>query len=223
VQMGNIGQHYYDWRYKNAGQPDSMTGKCPNGYPQLGFGKLYQDSNPVKFALGCQQGPEQRQTVERQRFENGEMIGVVYYDFYSGHNYEDVVALLPGGFAQSTSYLQADDTPSGPVPTPIPGTIPSPRNFDIALGAPGSALRQRLGKAIAPAEIVKAVRDNNGNVTGGLPVQYFDGGLMVYPNLAERKIYVLSNVSGYAYSNQGPHVRFTIIDRWSAHDDTYNP
>ncbi|MDQ6695211.1 MAG: hypothetical protein M3014_12455 [Chloroflexota bacterium] len=31
VQMGNIGQHYYDWRYKNAGQP--QVSPTPAGQP----------------------------------------------------------------------------------------------------------------------------------------------------------------------------------------------
>jgi hypothetical protein len=219
VQMGNIGQHYYDWRYKDAGQPASMTGKCGLGYPKLGFGKVYEN-NAVKFQLGCQMAPETRLTVERQRFERGEVLGVVSYDFYSGHNYEDVFLMFNDGTVQTFSRLQADGNEQGSVPTPAPGAIPSPRNFALALEAAGPAARQRLGNATAAAEVFKVDKDGT---TGGSPVQFFDGGLMVYPNVAVKKIYVLYNVSGYAYTYQGPHVRNIDIQRWGVYDDTYTP
>jgi hypothetical protein len=217
--MGNIGQHYYDWRYKDAGQPASMTGKCGLGYPKLGFGKVYEN-NAVKFQLGCQMAPETRLTVERQRFERGEVIGVVSYDFYSGHNYEDVFIMFSDGTVQTFSRLQADGNEQGPVPTPAPGAIPSPRNFALALEAAGPTARQRLGNATATAEVFKVDKDGT---TGGSPVQFFDGGLMVYPNVAVKKIYVLYNVSGYAYTYQGPHYRTIDIQRWGVYDDTYTP
>ena len=216
VQMGNIGQHSYDWRYKDAGKPATLTGGCAQGYPQLGFGKVYEN-NTVKFQLGCQMAAETRLTVSRQQFERGQMIGVVSYDFYSGRNYEDVFALFNDGTVQTSSRLPADSNEQGPVPTPIPGATPSPRNFAIVLGEANSPLRRRLGNATAPAETFPLGQDG----TGGSPIQLFDGGLMVYPNVAVKKIYVLYNSSGYAYTYQGPHVRQTEIDRWGVYDDTF--
>jgi hypothetical protein len=219
VQMGNIGQHYYDWRYKDAGKPPTLTGKCGLGYPTLGFGKVYE-SNIVKFQLGCQIAAETRLTVTRQRFENEQYIlGVTYYDFYSGRFYEDVFILYYDRTAKSFSFLPVDtNTPPGPVPTSPPGTFSLPRNFASVLAANPSA-RSRLGNATSAAETVQLNKDG----TAGSPVQYFDAGLMVYPNVADRKIYVLYNTSGYAYTYQGPHVRFTEIDRWEVHDDTFQP
>ncbi|HKP52112.1 MAG TPA: hypothetical protein VJ183_05625 [Chloroflexia bacterium] len=219
VQMGNIGQHYYDWRYRDQGKPPTLTGRCGLGYPMLGFGKVYEN-NIVKFQLGCQMAAETRLTVTRQRFEHEQyMLGVTYYDFYSGRFYEDVFILYYDRTAQSASFLPVDtNTPPGPVPTAPPGTFSLPRNFASVLAANPSA-RSRLGNATSPAETIQLNKDG----TGGSPVQYFDGGLMVYPNVADRKIYVLYNTSGYAYTYQGPHVRFTEIDRWEVHDDTFQP
>src|SRR5205085_12057270 len=101
VQMGNIGQHYYDWRYKDAGKPPALTGACPAGYPALGFGKVYNEQLELKLVLGCQLAPEYRATVTKQTFERGEMIGVVNYDFYSGTYNEDLYALFNDGTAQT--------------------------------------------------------------------------------------------------------------------------
>ena len=134
VEMGNIGQHYYDWRYKDAGKPPTLTGECGLGYPVLGFGKVYEN-NIVKFQLGCQQGPETGLTVTRQQFERGQIIGVTYYNFYSGRDYDRIAfVLFSDGAAQTFSFLPADGNNQGPAPTPVPGAIPSPRNFVLVLG-----------------------------------------------------------------------------------------
>ncbi len=174
VQMGNIGQHYYDWRYKGAGKPDSMTGKCAVGSPKLGFGKVYEN-NTVKFQLGCETAGETHLTVERQQFEHGQMLGVTSYDFYTGHNYEDVFVLFEDGTAFTSSHINADDVLPA-APPPPPGVIPSTRSFGLVLALNNSALRQRLGDPTAAVDVVQATRDPvTGTNTGGSPVQYFEG------------------------------------------------
>ena len=83
VQMGNIGQHYYAWRYKDAGKPPALAGMCGRGYPKFGFGKVYEN-NIVKFDLGCQQVEETTLTIVHQKFAGGQLLGVFQYDYYSG-------------------------------------------------------------------------------------------------------------------------------------------
>jgi hypothetical protein len=217
VQMGNIGQHYYDWRYNDAGKSPALLGECAET-PKLGFGKLYDSADRIKARLGCAMGAEFPATVRRQRFEGGEMIGVVTLNFYSGRYFEDVFALYNDGTVRSFPFLSTEGAAGTPVVIP-PGQHPVHGNFATALKSDGVTARL-LGQATAPAETATYYPETK---AGGLPVQYFDGGLMVYPNLAQKKIYILSNASGYAYTFQGPHVRHTHIDRWSAHDDTFAP
>jgi hypothetical protein len=223
VQMGNIGQHYYDWRYKDAGKPASLSGKCES-YPKFGFGKLYHDRPEVAIALGCGGREEVRRTVERQKFERGEIIGIIYFDAYNGYDVEDVYVLSPyGGAVDGRLLMPVQRNNPSPTPTPSPGTFSSPRNFDVVLGDYNAALRAQIGNAIAPAEIATAERDSSGKVTGGIPAYYFTGGFMLYPNLAERKIYVLYNTSGIASYSPSLHISLVVIDRWAAYDDTFQP
>lgn len=219
VQMGNIGQHYYDWRYKDAGKPPTLTGQCRSGYPKLGFGAVYE-KNYVKFQLGCQMSPETRLTVSRQKFQRGELLGVTSYNFYSGRFYEDVFALFTDGSTTVRTFpFIAADTGLGIPPIPVlQGDFATTRNFSSILSA-NPDVRARIGDPRADVETSRVAPDGS----GGSPVQYFDGGLMVYPNVAMKEIYVLYNTSGYAYTYQGPHIRMIEIDRWSVYDDTYTP
>jgi hypothetical protein len=54
-------------------------------------------------------------------------------------------------------------------------------------------------------------------------VQFFEGGLMVYPSASEKKIYVLRSLSGHAHKQVAPHVVHTRIDRWAVFEDTFVP
>jgi hypothetical protein len=216
VQMGNIGQHYYEWRYRDEGKPPVLTGQCPAGYPVLGFGKLYNEQPGVKFILGCQQSPESRATVASETFERGSMVGITRYDFYSGQNYEEVFALFGDGTAQAFTYF-APGTGITPVAQPL-GVYTSTRNF-ANTWSNNVSVKSKLGNPAESAGV--AVADTSGG--GGGIVQWFDGGLMVYPDPSVRQILVLYNTTGYAYTNQGPHLRLTNVDRWSAYPDTYQP
>jgi phosphonate transport system substrate-binding protein len=51
VEMGNIGQHYYDWRYKNAGR-DPIQANSPDIKPiTVADGELGSASKPIKMAF----------------------------------------------------------------------------------------------------------------------------------------------------------------------------
>jgi len=222
VQMGNVGLHYYDWRYKRAGKSPAVAGACTQGTPVLGFGKVYSDNPLVKIRLGCQQGPEVRATLTRQRFNNGEILGIVGYHFYSGRNYENVFVLFKNATAQTFPFIDLPPGPPPPTPSgiptgPYPPTVPT-GNFAKILAA-NPAVRDQLGNSAGPVETL--IVDQNGS--GGGVVQNFDGGLMVYPNFTEKKIYVLYNNSGYAYEHRGPHLTLTQVNRWAVYNDTYLP
>ena len=217
VQMGNVGQHYYDWRYRDAGKPPALAGTCPAGYPALGFGQVYNANLDVKLKLGCQNEAETRATVVHQAFEHGSMIGVIKHDFYAGRDYEDVYVLYDDGTVATTNYAQI-------LPEPVPAPLPSPNGLHTPVGTFGviwgaNQVRDRLGFATEFARTESIDQDQK----GGAPIQYFLGGFMVYPDLAAKKIYVLYNTSGSATRSPGPHNSYIIADRWLAFDDTYTP
>ncbi|HUP27550.1 MAG TPA: hypothetical protein VM409_03870 [Chloroflexia bacterium] len=214
VQMGNVGQHYYDWRYRGAGKSPAVAGTCQQGNPVLGFGKLYNEQPLLKIQLGCQQAPEQRATVSRQSFESGEMIGIIGYDFYSGQNYENVFVLFRDGSAQTFRYSPSPVTPAA---EQLGGFV-STHNFALTLSS-NPDVQARLGRPTA--SVVVAVSGTQGG--GGGITQNFEGGLMVYPHPDTRRIYVLFNNSGYAYEARGPHLTLTIVNRWAAYDDRFQP
>jgi hypothetical protein len=219
VEMGNVGQHYYDWRYKDGGKPEALAGRCSTS-PVLGFGKLYAENDLVKIELGCASDAERRATVTRQPFENGEMIGVTALDFYTGRNYMDVYVLFKGGTAKTYAYSPTDQVEEPTLPAPPAGRYVPRGNFAMVWSLMDNGrVREQLGWATAPAEV--AATDPNG--TGGGILQYFRAGLMVYPSVQARKIYVLYNTSGDRSIVRGPHLTINDIDRWAVYDDTYTP
>ncbi len=82
VEMGNVGQHYYAWRYQDTwaeGQPvndPSIT--TPSGLyqPIRGFGKVWREAPGVQDRLGWATQPEQGSSGEYQRFNYGTMIQI---------------------------------------------------------------------------------------------------------------------------------------------------
>jgi hypothetical protein len=129
VQMGNIGQHYFDWRYKEVGKPAALRDGCANGYPTLGFGNVYNGSTRMKIDLGCQLGREERLTVRRQRFEGGEVLGVVRLDSFTDRYHEDVFMLVTYGNAATAPFQLYQ-----PEPAPAPNSMPKPlEGFRVAI------------------------------------------------------------------------------------------
>jgi hypothetical protein len=239
VQMGNVGQHYYDWRYKDAGKSPALAGACPpNGAPTLGFGKLYNSDTSVKQALGCQQDGEQRSTIAYQPFEHGAMLAQTRFDFYSGMTYEDIFALFDSGKAVTYAYITTrplfEELSGANPPTPVPGTpLPTPPagkyapegNF-AGLWLSGD-MRAKLGWGTGSVQVNRTVKDSTGAVqpgTGGA-IQFFEGGEMVYAGVPalNKKILVLYNTGGYAYVSQGPHLTKVDIDSWRVYNDTFQP
>src|SRR5207253_10403603 len=86
VQMGNIEQHYYDWRYRDAGKPVAPQSSCQS-VPIRGFGKIWAENADVKSWLGCPYDRERAVTVAHQFFEHGEMLDIIdTYGYGPGGN-----------------------------------------------------------------------------------------------------------------------------------------
>lgn len=233
VQMGNVGRHYYDWRYKDAGKPPALAGLCKEN-PIRGFGMLYVSNDRVRIQLGCQRTPETRETVVRQTFQRGQMVSVARIEAYTNRIREDVYVLFEGSGSNSSDpaartfqvyggYLSNPNA----TPTPVPPSPPDPDGLHTPRGAFGEVWSanpevRALGKATAPPDVQSKSQDG----TAGGVVQYFKGGLMVYPNLSIRRIYVLYNDTGHAYVATDPVGRVTpntSINRWSVYADNNTP
>ncbi len=217
VQVGNIGQHYYDWRYNDAGEPPVLTDSCENS-PAAGFGKVYNDNLPVKLVLGCALASEFRVTITQQTFEHGLMLSVVHLDFYSNQYYDEVQALFVDNTAHSYHFYPVDMAAGASPPSGTIGSYSSTADF-ANVWSQNVEVGTKLGNPTANSSTVPAEADG----TGGAPAQLFTGGLMLYRNLAGGQIYVLFNSSGNGYVSQGPHLKFSNIDHWAVYQDTYQP
>jgi hypothetical protein len=239
VEMGNVGLHYYDWRYKDVGKPDALAGLCQQN-PTLGFGNLYNNNTLVKIQLGCAQAGEERSTVAYQPFQHGAMLATTRFDFYSGWTYEDIFVMFSDGTVKTFPFIHNNQIFDLPTPTPEPGNPPAPlptpppglfapeRNFATVWSNTSSVnMLERLGWATGPAQVIRTQKNAQGSIvpgTGGA-IQLFQGGMMVYPNVPalDKKIVVLYNASGYAYIVAGPHNTYINVDHYNTYDDTFQP
>jgi hypothetical protein len=226
VQMGNIGQHYYDWRYKEAGRPVPPPVRCDQ-VPIRGFGTVWANNPDVQQRLGCTYQPERPATVAHQYFEHGAMIDVIQqYNPYGG-SYKLIYVLFEDGTVQRFQDTYVDGTPEPPL-NPPPGRLAPVRGFGkVWREGTGARVRERLGWATAPETVAVA---NFPPFPGPVPtaapdpsatpippgqggaVQEFQRGMMVYTGPVNKKIYVFYSDQGYgAYD----------ITRWSVYDDTF--
>jgi hypothetical protein len=218
VQMGNVGQHYYDWRYKGAGKPGVLLNACPPNGPTRGFGKVYSENEVVKVRLNCLTQPEKFTTVARQFFEHGQMLSVTVRDAYRQLEVHDIYALFEDGRVQTFNWVEQYEANIPAAPTDVPPGLHAPSGTMLKVWKERN-LRERLGWATGPADVQT---HTPGTQAGGV-VAYFDGGLMVYPNLAARQIYVLYASSGSVelrgMVRQSPN--FYHADRWLLFEDTF--
>jgi hypothetical protein len=204
VQMGNIGQHYFDWRYNNAGRPTKAYCAQP---PAGKMGLLWSGNTTLQLQLGCPAGADSPgthfpTTYAIQHFEHGHMIDQISEVPASGGitTLEKLIYVLyeDGTAAQFTdNYNPADPQPTSPVPPP--GLYTPMSGFGkVWIGQNG--VRERLGWGTAPETILSDAA-----------FQYFEQGLVIDGGSAERKFYVLYNNSGLS----------DWIDRWTVYDDTF--
>ena len=122
VQMGNIGQHYYDWRYKDAGKPSPLPSACTTPpLPNSRFGQLWQSSIVIQHQLQCPAevfGGLDNVTMVTQPFERGRMIyiGLTQNPPRTSTPSRLIYVLLDN----ATVRIYPDRDPSTPEPTPEP-------------------------------------------------------------------------------------------------------
>jgi hypothetical protein len=229
VQMGNIGQHYYAWRYSGAGKPTPPPVECPGSQiPIRGFGTVWANHPEVQGELGCAYQGELPATVAQQNFEHGQMIDVIGSYGYYGSNFKTIYVLFDDGTTQSFPDNFVDGSPEPSITAP-PGLYVPVHGFGkVWREGTGARVRERLGYATAPETVAVAQLPQ---VPGPVPtvapvgptatpvpagqggaVQSFDKGLMVYAGPVLKKIYVLHSSNGY-----GPYG----INQWAVYDDTF--
>jgi hypothetical protein len=154
VQMGNIGQHYYDWRYKDAGKPPPI--KCTSGLqPQGRFGAIWSGDSALQYMLLCPLAAPASQQVVIQHFEHGHMVfadrtGIepsydehpkrIYVLYEDDHSSEYFVDYYYGEQYE-------------PTPPPIPPAPPGLEEPKLGFGKVWKEhpeVRRRLGYALGP-------------------------------------------------------------------------
>jgi hypothetical protein len=198
VQMGNIGQHYYNWRYGTAGQPPAVAGTCPR--PAWSRIRKLWDENPLlRRYLGCPGEDngldlEYKAKIAQQIFEHGQMIDIIEQG-KDGLTYKWLYVLYEDGTAQRIDDTYKDGTPEPPKPTP-------PSGFQVPLRGFGKVwseqpeVRTRLGWATAP----EVVANDSAFV-------YHQHGIPVYAGAPINKVYVL-------YVSKDGYASLFDIKRW---------
>ncbi len=206
VQMGNIGQHYYEWRYGSPGKPRPMrTLPAPlsactgNAKPAGPLGVLWSEDLVLQNRLGCQSQA------------GGLELDITVQDFRRGHMvYVNARNTPPGMGAPSGIYVLFDDgtvkryddrrDPTAPEPTPES----SPQCSTPVLGfgkvwRENKEVRDRLGCADSSEYYVRE-RPNYLLFQRGLIIPYHYGGLTLY---------------------SGDGLRFDNINSWTLHTGYY--
>lgn len=202
VQMGNIGLHYYDWRYNGAGKPTTPVCASP---PPGGFRSFWLSNTEVQKNVGCTVGKFGTSvTFAVQHFEHGHMLSqTVISPGSHGGTYTDksIYVLYDDGTAR-----QFVDAYSSANPEPTPETAPQGLFTPILgfgkLWREQAGMRARLGWATVPEFTPPDADWAN-----------FEHGMMVYTGINDDKVFVLYNRSGLS----------GLIDSGSVFDKAYRP
>jgi hypothetical protein len=217
VQMGNIGLHYYAWRYQDAGQPVEPTpGAQPtpvlppcSNVPVRGFGKVWADHPDLRIKLGCTYQSERPLTVTQQNFEHGQMIES---NDPTGHNLlymnnRTIYVLFEDGTVQGFPNNYVDGAAEPKIDPPTGLYTPTKAFGKLWREGTGARIRERLGWATAPQVEAKAP-----GAPGGAGLE-FPSGAMIYSGPVTKKIYVV-------YRDTSDLTAQVI--RWLMFDDTYS-
>jgi hypothetical protein len=170
VEMGNVGQHYYAWRYEHGQEVCSST-------PVRGFGALWTANDSVRNQIGCPsyQSAQQSIPTASESFQNGMMIWVDVQDQYNPIH-SVLVLYNDGTFARYNDSWTEDQPTNDPSITAPGGLFQPVRGFGkVWRETPG--VRDRLGWA---------TNQEQGS-TGAY--QRFDYGTMILPG-TPNQIYV---------------------------------
>ncbi len=100
VQMGNIGQHYYDWRYNNAGKPSFDAATCKPA-PSGVLGEAWSAQHAMSDALHCPILAATDAVVSAQTYQNGAVIKIT--EQYPAYSHFRAFFLFTDGSAQQAS------------------------------------------------------------------------------------------------------------------------
>ncbi len=194
VEMGNVGQHYYNWRYR------APVLNCSTA-PIRGFGKLWADNPSVKARIGCpySYSAEQVTKIAVLNFEHGKMVwvnssaGTSYYLPFA----KTIFAVFDDGSWATVADSWDESQPESANLVAPPGLYEPKRGFGKAWrNETGLKLRERLGWAIEKYEL------------GGVgAVQNFWSGLMLWFG-PTKEIFV-----GFRYYNR--------TNVWETYPDTF--
>ncbi|HEX8230134.1 MAG TPA: hypothetical protein VF826_12600 [Chloroflexia bacterium] len=199
VQMGNIGQHYYDWRYKDAGKPANQPFACtPPASIGARFEQLWKSDVVIQNQLHCPAEPplgHENVTVVMQHFERGHMVYVGLKQ--NPPRTTAASKLIYVMLEDATIRAYPDPEPKTPEPTPEPAP---PGVFTPVLGfghvwRTNAEVKPLLGYATGPE---KTLTPNDYN--------FFASGLMVAD---AGKIYTLFNQEFYY---------FAYVNTWGIYD-----
>jgi hypothetical protein len=198
VEMGNVGQHYYTWRYQTNQIPVCTLN------PVSGFGKVWANNPAVEIQLGCPYNAEEGvTTVTYETFERGKMyqmdlsnLNHYYYPLY-GYTYPVNKKIILVVFDDGTWATVSDDWTSG---MPANGGLTPPAGLYEPQNGIGKAwrdntalkLRERLGWATAK------------EVPSGGAIENFYHGNMFYIGGNLKLIYAL-------YSNYGASQTYDVF------------
>jgi hypothetical protein len=190
VQVGNIGQHYYDWRYRNLGNLPDVPTSCGSFLSRTsGIGKQWNESAAVRRQLGCPSDDGGRTvTVAQQTFEHGQMFDVIAPSANGQPAQKTLYVLYEDGSAQRFDDKYVDGTPEPPpTETPPTGFLTPVRGFGKVWNE-NPTVRQRLGWA--------AQAEQSFSNSLYLP---FDRGIALAPNSGRNEVYVMYDDKGLTY------------------------
>ena len=198
VQVGNIGQHYYDWRYKNAGNLPDVPLSCGNTLQRASnIGRAWSETTFVRRQLGCPSDlGEQAVTLAQQQFERGRMFDVIVPGANGQPAQKTIYVLYDDGTAQ-----RFPDTYMDGAPEPTPAELP-PTGFLMPMRGFGKvwnenpSIRQRLGWAAQSEQ----VSPNN--------FMQFERGVAFANAQARSDVYVVYDGRGLSYKD---------ANRWSVY------
>jgi hypothetical protein len=199
VQMGNIGQHYYNWRYGTLGQPPALAGTCsPPPWPRLGT--VWTNNTSVRRTLGCPNDKETPVKVVQQTFQNGQMLNIIQatstgvvkwlYVLYADHSVLKVDDIYIDGMPEPTT------TP--PISPPKPGLYAPVRGFG-KVWYEHAEIRERLGWAT-----------NSEVATDAGALMYHEHGVPVYAGAPINRIYLL-------YAQPDGYGSMFNVQRWETY------
>ncbi|MDQ3705546.1 MAG: hypothetical protein M3437_10055 [Chloroflexota bacterium] len=247
VQMGNIGQHYYSWRYQDAGKPQvpatpppypSITARACNNLPVRGFGKVWADNPHVPTYLGCPHNLERGVTVAYQPFQHGYMLGLINYIGYGPYGNRSVMVLFNDGTVQwfADTYVEGEGEPE----MNPPAGLHTPRKGfgKIWREGTGARVRERLGWATAPETVAVATGQAPGPVPSmtptlppaptatptALPPGFLPGGGAAQEFERGTMVYAGPNVKRIFVLYASDQYRYAgpgSADRWLVFEDTF--